>query len=395
MAKFKFIDLFAGIGGFHIALEEIGGKCVFASEIDENAKKIYFENFGLMPEGDITKIDEKNIPSHDVLCAGFPCQPFSHAGFQKGMNETRGTLFFDIIRIVNYHKPKYLILENVQNLAKHDEGRTWKVIHENLISEGYLVSEVPTIISPHQLGIPQHRKRVVILCQRKDLNHISEINLDELNNSSECKIDKILQKDDEIENLKEYQISKEQIVIVNIWNDFIKGINGKLPGFPIWADEFGKNYEISDLPSWKQNFILKNRELYENNKSFLDNWLKKHNHLQDLKPSRRKFEWQAGDSERNIWDLIFQFRPSGLRVKNGTHFPALVAITQTSILGKRKRKLTPRETARLQSFPDSFKLAKTDRFAYKQFGNAVNVEVIKFMAKKLINFDNFSEFYRT
>ena len=97
-----------------------------------------------------------------------------------------------------------------------------------------------------------------------------------------------------------------------------------MPGFPVWADEFGKDYDYSNLPKWKQNFIIKNRQLYEDNKEFIDNWLNKHNHLQDLAPSRRKFEWQAGNSERDIWKLIFQFRPSGLRVKVGNHFPALV-----------------------------------------------------------------------
>ena len=383
MEEFTFIDLFAGIGGFHIALEKLGGKCVFASEIDEKAQEVYENNFGLKPHGDITKIDEKDIPAHDVLCAGFPCQPFSHAGFQKGMSETRGTLFFDIMRIVKHHKPKYLILENVQNLVKHDDGNTWRVISENLKEAGYIIPDEPIIVSPHQLGIPQHRKRVVILAQRKDLPKIKEIYSEEIHNG-ETTIDEILLDEENIKNIQNYKLNDEQIKIVNIWDEFAKNINGKLPGFPVWADEFGKNYDYSNLPKWKQNFIIKNRQLYKDNKEFIDNWLNKYNHLQDLAPSRRKFEWQAGDSERDIWKLIFQFRPSGLRVKVGNHFPALVAITQTSILGKRKRKLTPRETARLQSFPDDFKLHPVDSVAYKQLGNAVNVEVIKFLAEKIL-----------
>ncbi|MBP7139923.1 MAG: DNA cytosine methyltransferase [Caldisericia bacterium] len=383
MEQFTFIDLFAGIGGFHIALEKLGGKCVFASEIDEKAQEVYEKNFNLRPKGDITKIDEKDIPSHDVLCAGFPCQPFSHAGFQKGMGETRGTLFFDIMRIVKHHKPKYLILENVQNLVKHDNGNTWRVISENLKEAGYIIPDEPIIVSPHQLGIPQHRKRVVILAQRKDLPNIKEVSHEEIHNG-ETTIDEILIDEEEIKNIHNYKLNDEQIKIVNIWDEFAKNIKGKLPGFPVWADEFGKDYDYSKLPKWKQNFIIKNRQLYEDNKEFIDSWLNKHNHLQDLAPSRRKFEWQAGNSERDIWKLIFQFRPSGLRVKVGNHFPALVAITQTSILGKRKRKLTPRETARLQSFPDDFKLHPVDSVAYKQLGNAVNVEVIKFLAEKIL-----------
>lgn len=383
MEQFTFIDLFAGIGGFHIALEKLGGKCVFASEIDEKAQEVYEKNFNLRPKGDITKIDEKDIPSHDVLCAGFPCQPFSHAGFQKGMGETRGTLFFDIMRIVKHHKPKYLILENVQNLVKHDNGNTWRVISENLKEAGYIIPDEPIIVSPHQLGIPQHRKRVVILAQRKDLPNIKEVSHEEIHNG-ETTIDEILIDEEEIKNIHNYKLNDEQIKIVNIWDEFAKNIKGKLPGFPVWADEFGKDYDYSKLPKWKQNFIIKNRQLYEDNKEFIDSWLNKHNHLQDLAPSRRKFEWQAGNSERDIWKLIFQFRPSGLRVKVGNHFPALVAITQTSILGKRKRKLTPRETARLQSFPDDFKLHPVDSVSYKQLGNAVNVEVIKFLAEKIL-----------
>ena len=383
MEQFTFIDLFAGIGGFHIALEKLGGKCVFASEIDEKAQEVYEKNFNLRPKGDITKIDEKDMPSHDVLCAGFPCQPFSHAGFQKGMGETRGTLFFDIMRIVKHHKPKYLILENVQNLVKHDNGNTWRVISENLKEAGYIIPDEPIIVSPHQLGIPQHRKRVVILAQRKDLPNIKEVSHEEIHNG-ETTIDEILIDEEEIKNIHNYKLNDEQIKIVNIWDEFAKNIKGKLPGFPVWADEFGKDYDYSKLPKWKQNFIIKNRQLYEDNKEFIDSWLNKHNHLQDLAPSRRKFEWQAGNSERDIWKLIFQFRPSGLRVKVGNHFPALVAITQTSILGKRKRKLTPRETARLQSFPDDFKLHPVDSVAYKQLGNAVNVEVIKFLAEKIL-----------
>lgn len=383
MEQFTFIDLFAGIGGFHIALEKLGGKCVFASEIDEKAQEVYEKNFNLRPKGDITKIDEKDIPSHDVLCAGFPCQPFSHAGFQKGMGETRGTLFFDIMRIVKHHKPKYLILENVQNLVKHDNGNTWRVISENLKEAGYIIPDEPIIVSPHQLGIPQHRKRVVILAQRKDLPKIKEVYPEEIHNG-ETTIDEILVNEEDIKNIHNYKLNDEQIKIVNIWDEFAKKIKGKLPGFPVWADEFGKDYDYSKLPKWKQNFIIKNRQLYEDNKEFIDSWLNKHNHLQDLAPSRRKFEWQAGNSERDLWKLIFQFRPSGLRVKVGNHFPALVAITQTSILGKRKRKLTPRETARLQSFPDNFKLHPVDSVAYKQLGNAVNVEVIKFLAEKIL-----------
>ena len=163
MKKFKFIDLFSGIGAFHIALESLGGECVFASEIDKNAIYTYKENFGMDSKHDITKVNEKDIPAHDVLCAGFPCQAFSNAGHKKGFNDTRGTLFFEIERILKYHKTRYIILENVKHLLKHDVGRTWEVIKNRLIELGYILTEKPIILSPHYFGVPQNRERIFIL----------------------------------------------------------------------------------------------------------------------------------------------------------------------------------------------------------------------------------------
>ena len=138
--KYTFIDLFSGIGGFHLALNSFGAKCVFASDYDKDAQKVYEYNFKLKPYGDITKIESEEIPKHDILCAGFPCQSFSISGNQKGFDDTRGTLFFDIVRIANYHKPKILILENVKNLKTHDKGKTLKTIISKLESIGYNVN---------------------------------------------------------------------------------------------------------------------------------------------------------------------------------------------------------------------------------------------------------------
>lgn len=170
MEKFKFIDLFCGIGGFHQALSDLGGECVYASDIDEDCRKIYKLNYGLDPDGDITKVNEKDIPFHDILCAGFPCQAFSKAGKRLGFADpTKGTLFFEIMRIARYHKPKYMLLENVRNLASHDNGNTWKVIHDEIINAGYYTFEKPVIFSPHYIGVPQHRERVFIMCVRNDI----------------------------------------------------------------------------------------------------------------------------------------------------------------------------------------------------------------------------------
>lgn len=165
--NFTFIDLFAGIGGFRIALESFGGKCVFTSEWDKHAQTTYEANFGEKPAGDITKIKSNKIPPHNVLCAGFPCQAFSVSGKQKGFGDTRGTLFFDIARIARYHKPEILFLENVKNFAKHDKGRTLEIVRETLNQIDYDVFH--KVLNASLYGVPQSRERVYFICFRKDL----------------------------------------------------------------------------------------------------------------------------------------------------------------------------------------------------------------------------------
>lgn len=165
--KGKFIDLFAGIGGFRIALESYVNKCVYTSEWDKYAQLTYKENFGETPNGDITKIKEKDIPKHDIICAGFPCQAFSISGKQKGFKDTRGTLFFDIARIVKYHQPEILFLENVKNLEKHNKGKTLQVIKTTLDELGYDVSY--KVLNASLYGAPTSRERIYFICFRKDL----------------------------------------------------------------------------------------------------------------------------------------------------------------------------------------------------------------------------------
>lgn len=382
---FTYIDLFCGIGGFHVAMESLGGKCVFACDIDKDCRKIYELNHGLKPEGDITKIDAKDIPQHDVLCAGFPCQPFSQGGFRLGFEDTRGTLFFDICRILEYHKPKYALLENVRNLVGHDHGNTWKVIHQNLINLGYNVPEKPIIFSPHFLGIPQNRERVFIMCIRKDVGELPEFMFDK-DNIPECDIDDILLPDNEIENLDRYKLTQDQIDLIEVWDKFIRNIKcDKLPGFPIWNDYMTDNVTV-DIPKWTIPFVSKNQELYFNNREFIDNWREESKSAAMFKNSRTKLEWQVGNVKNpSVWDNIIQFRQSGIRVKPGTYFPALVAVVQTSVVCRRKRYLTPRECARLQSYPDTFILDESDSVAYKQLGNSVNVNVVKLFARFLLD----------
>lgn len=386
--NFRFIDLFCGVGGFHLAMAALGGECVFACDIDNECQKTYKTNFGITPESDIRHIHTDNIPPHDVLCAGFPCQSFSKAGNRLGFkDDTKGTLFFDICRILEHHQPKYALLENVRNLASHDHGKTWKIISHSLESLGYNVPKEPVIFSPHYIGIPQHRERVFIMCTRKDIGEIPQFHFNS-SNLPTCNIDDILLNDLDIKNLQKYKLSDSQIQLINLWDEFITKIHcQKLPGFPIWSDRFcdlDPREDLSLYPSWKSNFIMKNHELYMNNKPFIDDWLQRAKNCQLFFGSKAKLEWQAGQYARtSIWDNILQMRPSGIRVKPSTYFPALVAITQTSIVGKRKRFITPRECARLQSFPDSFIPNPKDTQAYKQFGNAVNVEVAKLFARYL------------
>lgn len=165
--EFSFIDLFAGIGGFRLAMEDLGGRCVFSSEWDKQAQETYHANFEEYPKGDITEISEKEIEKHDVLCAGFPCQSFSISGKQQGFADTRGTLFFDIARIANYHKPPILFLENVKNFVNHDNGKTIDVVYDTLAEIGYDVFH--KILNASEYGVPQSRKRVYIVAFRKDL----------------------------------------------------------------------------------------------------------------------------------------------------------------------------------------------------------------------------------
>lgn len=211
LSGYRFIDLFCGIGGFHLALSSFGATCVFASEINEAACNVYEKNFGIKPKGDIKKIRCKDIPSHDILCAGFPCQPFSISGNKQGFNDPNGKLFFEIVRIARFHKPKIILLENVRNLESHDEGKTLKIIKDKLNGLGY--KTFSKVLNSTYFGVPQARKRIYIIAFKNNLR-IKNFSFPEGNSDVEklkCVADILESKDN-----SQYKVERENIIDASI-----------------------------------------------------------------------------------------------------------------------------------------------------------------------------------
>lgn len=318
--KFTFIDLFAGIGGMRIGFQQVGGICVFSSEFEKNAQVTYFENHGDFPFGDITKIAVEDIPDHDVLVAGFPCQPFSHAGLKKGIDDTRGTLFHNIANILKEKQPKFALLENVKGLISHDKGYTLQVILKTLIGIGYncnISKEVITkgtlkqlqteakkmVLRSVDFGVPQNRQRIYIVLWK-----------------------------DQLTNQFEYPTATHDNTRVG----------------SILIENPDQKYTISD-------------RLWEGHK-------------------RRKINNEENGKGFGFClvteDAPYTSTISARYYKDGSE----ILIAQKD---KNPRKLTPREAARLQGFPDSFLHSKSEVQAYKQFGNSVSVPVITELARRI------------
>lgn len=430
-AAFTFVDLFAGVGGFHAALKSFGGECVYAVEIDQQAARVYEANWGHRALGDITRdadadLGIMNVPAHDVLCAGFPCQPFSKSGAQRGMDEARGTLFFNIASIIKAHHPKIVLLENVRNLVGPRHEHEWDVIIETLRDEGYHVSSQPAIFSPHLLppslgGVPQVRERVFITATHAPGAVADDIAwggpppvasmTDRFPTTSERgtffdpKFDWELELFlDDSHTIAGCSLTSAERHWIDAWDEFVqimRPLMGErhLPGHPIWADAWLDFPEVRDidwhaesisvpgsvttpvvdasLPAWKQSHLRKNHDMFARHFDSIIPWAHYWGLFTDRFPaSRRKLEWQAQET-KSLWDTIMHLRPSGIRAKRATYIPALVAITQTSIVGPRERRLSPQETARLQGLPDSFLFPDQSAAAtYKQMGNGVNVGAV-------------------
>lgn len=404
--KMKFIDLFSGIGGFHQALQEFG-ECIMASEIDEKCRKNYERNYNLKPLGDIKNIKEEDIGDFDILTAGYPCQPFSKSGHQDGFEDDRGKLFFEICRIARFKKPKYMILENVKNLRTHDNGNTWNVMRKEIEKVGYFTYKEPIVLDARYYGIPQCRERVVILCKRNDLGELPEYPVLNSSNIKNTSLKDII--DDEKYHAK-YKIKGKLKITEKIWDNFIKILienNIDIPKYPIWTDWWdgeGEGTTVTKRDSKKSDeenekiirkrkdefykkykkWIDSNRGFYEKNKEILDPWLHESRNKSLWKGAVRKLEWQAGDI-KPMNKVLWSARGSGVRVKNCDYAPTLVAMaSMLPVYGPLSKIISPRECARLQSFSEDTILEEDDKISYKQFGNAVNVEMIRRAARFLI-----------
>lgn len=318
--KFKFIDLFAGIGGFRMAFQNLGGKCVFTSEWDKYSQKTYEANYGEVPFGDITKVNEKNVPDHDILLGGFPCQAFSIAGRQNGFADTRGTLFFDVARIIKEKQPKAFFLENVKGLKSHDKGKTLKIILKTLREDlNYFVPE-PEIMNAKNFGVPQNRERIFIVGFRKDLG------------ITDFKYPEPFEEKVAFEEVKE---EREVSVKYYLSNTYLNTLyrhkarhasKGNGFGYEIISDEGTANAIVVGGMGKERNLVLDER--------------------------------------------LTNFKP--------------VTKIKGEVNRKGIRRMTPREWARLQGYPDTFRIVVSDAQAYKQFGNSVAVPAIQATGEKII-----------
>lgn len=395
---FPFVDLFAGIGGFHAALSAVGGRAVLASEIDPAPAAVYERNWGLRPAGDVTALASdpaRLVPAHAILAGGFPCQPFSKSGFQRGMSELRGRMVNEVLRILQVHNPPVIMLENVRNIAGPRQTEVWGAVVTGLREAGYRVPSAPAVYSPHLLppdrgGAPQVRERVYIMgtyvgrdraLRETDVEPIVTLKKPmEGWRASDWDLQRdVLEPEHAIQHRERYLLSEEEQGWIEVWNDFLRRTRGvHLPGFPLWSAywEDGRTVDPA-APAWKKVLEAKNIAFYHDNRRAIRAWLEANPQLRSFPASRQKLEWQAQDAPRDLRACLLHLRPSGIRAKKLNYTPALVAMAQTPVLGPWARRMTPREAARLQGFPDWFDFGdQRAALTYKQLGNAVNVGAV-------------------
>lgn len=380
--KLKYIDLFCGIGGFHQALRSFGCECNLACDIDKACRDNYELNYGIIPVEDVKKINPDEIDDLDIICGGYPCQAFSNAGKKKCFDDDRGLLFDEIIRIAKVKKPKFMFLENVKHILKVDGGKVIEYVKKKLDDNNYSLQLFN--MSPHNYGIPQQRERIYHVCVRKDIYDGKDIKLPEINNK-EIKLDKYMLKEEDVDS--KYFIEGDVLKCLEAWEEMIKIFEvGEKISPVIMINEHYNNHtqeEFNNYADWRKGYITANKPLIEKYKPQWDKWYEKHKEILQKREIYGKLEWQVGKVKENdsIFNYFIQIRQSGIRVKKPEFFPTLVAINQCPIYGKQKRYITPRECARLQSFPEDFKIDPEDNHAYKQFGNSVNCDNVKTVIK--------------
>lgn len=375
----RFVDLFAGLGGFHLALSRLGHECVFASEIKPKLQKLYRQNFpGVHIEGDITKVDARSIPQHDILCGGFPCQPFSFSGKKQGFEDEqgRGNLFDEICRVLSYHHPKYIFLENVSALPGHDGGRTWSIIKQKLKHLGYDIDG--RVFSPHEFGVPQHRPRFYIVGMLRDENGRSGMRKFHFPQPDEKLVCDVRTLVDPLDNDGLQPVRRALHPVFDAWQEFVYNVterDGYMPSHCIFTMEFGADYEFEDTPpafqtverlrgrrgeygkvlqgdtieelveglpfymqkmkyedtypEFKKVLIRQNRALYERHKDWIDPWMKK---IMEYPRTQRMLEWST-NQDWNFKNHVIQLRPSGIRVRSLNYVPTItLCTTSTPIL---------------------------------------------------------------
>ena len=406
----------------------MGGQCVFASEWKPHLQDLYEKNHGIRPFGDITAIAPADIPDHDVLTAGFPCQPFSKAGDQRGFECTeQGKLFFDVEAILREKRPAFFVLENVPNLLKHDEGKTWQTIQALLGLEGLGYHVRAERFSPHNFGIPQIRERVYIIGSRAPLSEFVWPEKSDEPTSIEDVLD--------LKPADAKPLAPQVLKCLTAWDNFLSSCppNVSLPSFPLWSMEWGATYPYEhetpaarlgknglsglnglrgshgkllgplkshqakldalpsyargaelQFPNWKKSFIKQNREFFERNREWIEPWLPQ---ILEFPSSFQKFEWNAQGEERRVWSHVVQLRASGVRVKRRTTAPSLIAMTDTQvpIIAWEKRYMTPNECAALQSMQTLKHLPSSRTQAFQALGNAVNSTVVEKVARALLS----------